>query len=55
MLSVIMSSPDTSEVLFLVALILFAIVAIIRFMAKDLVGGLMAVGAAILAFGFLAA
>ena len=53
MLSVIVSNPNTSEVFFLIALIIFAIAAAMAYSVKTWWAVLVTVGLAFIAAGFL--
>jgi len=48
--AIVTGKADLADVLFLVAVLLFAIVAVVRFAARSVDGGLLALAAA---FGFL--
>jgi hypothetical protein len=54
MLSAIMTEPDLAEVLFLVALILFAVAAFLTYQAKTLWATLISLGLVAIAFGWFA-
>ena len=54
MFSAIMTEPDFAEVLFLIAMILFAIAAFLTYQAKTLWATLVSLGLTAVAFGWFA-